>query len=84
MSLNSTFQTTASATGQDFSRWQSHAKTLTASQLRFAISDCQKAREAMLQRDTATGRVFNQVKADFYLDQLITFKDELIERAINR
>lgn len=38
----------------------------------------------MLQRDTATGQVFNQVRADFYLDQLITFKDELIDRAINR
>lgn len=30
------------------------------------------------------GKPFNQTRADFYLDQLITYKDELIERAQNR
>ena len=81
--LHSNSSTTAPASGADFGRWQAHAKGLPTGTIRFIINDCQKARDAMLAPDS-DGKPFNQTRADFYLDQLITYKDELIERAQNR
>jgi hypothetical protein len=73
---HSPFQTDRQATGADFDKWTIHAKELDDSTIRFIIQDCEQAR-------TACKSMGNFERADFYLDQLCTYHDVLIERHLS-
>lgn len=61
------------ATGDNFKNWADHAKNLPESAIRHIMMDCQKAEEAM--------RGWNPVRENFYRDQYLTYRDELLRRA---
>jgi hypothetical protein len=65
-----------SATGQaraeDFALWEELAKSMHVSSLAHAIKDCRRAAEAM--------RGHNPEREGYYIDQALTFGQELIRR----
>lgn len=61
------------ATASDFNNWTAHAKSLPETSIRHIMCDCQKAEEAM--------RGWNPERENFYRDQYLTYRDELLRRA---
>jgi len=62
----------AYATADDFTAWETKARTMTADELRYAARDCRQAEAAM--------RGWNPIREGFYSDQAHTFGDELRRR----
>lgn len=61
------------ATSTEFNTWTAHAKSLPETAIRHIMADCQKAEEAM--------RGWNPTRENFYRDQYLTYRDELLRRA---
>jgi hypothetical protein len=57
---------------EDFTRWESNAKTLDAYSLKYVIKDCLSAAENM--------RGWNPVREGYYMDQAATYGMELTRR----
>lgn len=53
------------ATAEDFTKWEDHAHTLSNSQIRFIVADCQAAERNM--------RGWNPIKEGYYSDQACTY-----------
>ena len=60
------------ATAQDFETWREHAKSCDIPALRHIIKDCHAAGRAMADH--------NVQKEGFYIDQGLTYSDELRNR----
>jgi hypothetical protein len=60
------------ATPEDFTAWETRAKTMTVAELLFTVRDCQQAEAAM--------RGWNPIKEGFYSDQASTYGMELTRR----
>ena len=60
------------ATPEDFQRWETRARLMSVSELRYAAADCRKAEAAM--------RGWNPVREGFYSDQASTYGMELARR----
>jgi len=56
----------------DWTKWEDHAKTCDVRALRHIITDCRNAAAAM--------RTHNTDKEGFYIDQSLTYSDELRRR----
>ena len=65
--------TTQNATSQDFATWSARARSLSVDSLIYIVADCQAAAAAM-----ATHPAPN--REGFYLDQAMTYADELRRR----
>jgi hypothetical protein len=64
--------TNGPATAADFGKWRRHAKTCCADTLRYIVEDCSAAARAMAG--------WNPERECFYLDQSMTYWDELQRR----
>jgi|TARA_B110000908_G_C10178798_1_gene414589 hypothetical protein len=60
------------ASASDFTKWAEHAKTVCLDSLKYIISDCAKARDAM--------KDWNPEKYNYYSDMGFTYSDELYKR----
>ena len=60
------------ATAEDFATWREHAKSCDIDALRHIIKDCHNAARAMADH--------NVRKEGFYIDQALTYSDELRNR----
>ena len=60
------------ATAEDFATWREHAKACDIEALRHIIRDCHNAARAMADH--------NVQKEGFYIDQGLTYSDELRNR----
>ena len=60
------------ATPEDFQRWETRARLMSVSELRYAAADCRKAEAAM--------RGWNPAREGFYSDQAATYGMELARR----
>ena len=60
------------ATAEDFATWREHGKTCDIPALRHIIKDCHNAARAMADH--------NVEKEGFYIDQALTYSDELRNR----
>ena len=60
------------ATAEDFATWREHAKSCDIDALRHIIKDCHNASRAMADH--------NVEKEGFYIDQALTYSEELRNR----
>lgn len=65
--------TTQNATSENFAAWSARARSLSVESLAYVVADCQAAAAAM-----ATHPAPN--REGFYLDQAMTYADELRRR----
>jgi hypothetical protein len=60
------------ATASEFKKWGEHASTVCLDSLKYIISDCANAREAM--------KDWNPDKYNYYADMGMTYSHELYKR----
>ena len=61
------------ATANEFKKWSEHASSVGIDSLKYIISDCASARDAM--------KDWNPEKYNYYADMGFTYSDELYKRS---
>ena len=61
------------ATANEFKKWSEHASSVGIDSLKYIISDCANARDAM--------KDWNPDKYNYYADMGFTYSDELYKRS---